>query len=62
MVERDMALCDLLNGDIGIICGWPNFENKSCVSLCLLHLLFAAIIVFFVFLSSLPRVSFVHLF
>jgi hypothetical protein len=35
-VERDPALCELLNRDIGDICGWPNFENKSYVSLCLL--------------------------
>jgi hypothetical protein len=34
-VERDMALCELLNGDVGNICGWLNFENKSCL-LCLL--------------------------
>jgi hypothetical protein len=26
MVERDPALCELHNGDVGIICGWPNFE------------------------------------
>jgi hypothetical protein len=62
MVERDPALCELLNGDIGILCGWPNFWNKSCVSLCLLYLLSAAFIVFLVFLSSLPRASFVPLF
>jgi hypothetical protein len=30
-VERDPALCELLNGDVGILCGWPNFGNKSCV-------------------------------
>jgi hypothetical protein len=40
-VERDPALCELHNGDIGILCGWPifrfglkifeslNFESKS---------------------------------
>jgi hypothetical protein len=31
-VERDPALCELLNGDVGNLCGCPNFENKSCVS------------------------------
>jgi hypothetical protein len=62
MVERDPTLCEFLNGDVGILCGWPNFENKSCVSFCLLHLLSAAFILFFVFLSSLPRISFVPLF
>jgi hypothetical protein len=30
-VERDLALCELLNGDVGILCGCPNFGNKSCV-------------------------------
>jgi hypothetical protein len=56
MVERDPALHELLNGDVGNICGWLNFRNKSCVSLCLLHLLSAVCYVFFVFLSSIPRV------
>jgi hypothetical protein len=30
-VERDLSLCELLNGDVGILCGWPNFMNKSYV-------------------------------
>jgi hypothetical protein len=30
-VERDSTLCALLNGDVGNICGWPNFRDKSCV-------------------------------
>jgi hypothetical protein len=30
-VERDLALCELLNGDVGILYGWPNVRNKSCV-------------------------------
>jgi hypothetical protein len=30
-VERDLALCELLNGDVGILCEWLNFGNKSCV-------------------------------
>jgi hypothetical protein len=30
-IERDPTLCEILNGDIDILCGWPNFENKSCV-------------------------------
>jgi hypothetical protein len=34
MVERDPALCELHNEDVGIICGWPNFEIFF-VSLCL---------------------------
>jgi hypothetical protein len=33
-VERDPALCELYNGDIGILSRWPNFR-KNLVSLCL---------------------------
>jgi hypothetical protein len=33
-VERDPTLCELHNRDVGILCGWPYFRNKSCV-LCL---------------------------
>jgi hypothetical protein len=42
MVERDPALCELHNGDVGILCGWPNFGKKSCifVSLILIYFLF----------------------
>jgi hypothetical protein len=41
-VERDLTLCELHNGDIGILCGWPNFKMKSCVfvSLILIYFLF----------------------
>jgi hypothetical protein len=41
-VERDPALCELHNGDVGILCGWPNFRKKSCVfvSLILIYFLF----------------------
>jgi hypothetical protein len=41
-VERDPALCGLHNGDVGILCGWPNFRNKSYVfvSLILIYFLF----------------------
>jgi hypothetical protein len=41
-VERDPALCELHNGDICILCGWPNFRKKSCVfmSLILIYFLF----------------------
>jgi hypothetical protein len=39
-VERDPALCEVHNGDIGILYGWSNFRKKSCVSLIdLLHVL-----------------------
>jgi hypothetical protein len=42
MVERDLALYELHNEDICIICGWPNFRKKSCVfvSLILIYFLF----------------------
>jgi hypothetical protein len=37
-VEKDLALCELLNGDVGHLCGEPNFRNKSCVTCaCLLR-------------------------
>jgi hypothetical protein len=41
-VERDSALCELHNRDIGIHFGWPNFWKKSCVlaSLILIYFLF----------------------
>jgi hypothetical protein len=41
-VERDSALCELHNGDVGILYGWPNFKKKSCVfaSLILIYFLF----------------------
>jgi hypothetical protein len=41
-VERDAALCELHNGDVGIFRGWPNFEKKSCVfvSLILIYFLY----------------------
>jgi hypothetical protein len=57
-VERDPTLCEHLNGDVGNLCGWPNFRNKSCVSLCLLLFNFYCRIMLFVFLSSRPRVSY----
>jgi hypothetical protein len=42
-VERDTALCELHNGDVGILCGWPNFRKKSCV-------LAPLILIYFMFL------------
>jgi hypothetical protein len=43
MVERDPALCELQNGDVDILYGWPNFRNKSCVfmSLILIYFMFS---------------------
>jgi hypothetical protein len=42
IVERDPTLCELHNGDVGILCGWPNFGKKSCVfvSLILIYFLY----------------------
>jgi hypothetical protein len=31
-VDRDPTLCELYNGDVAILYGWPNFRKKSCVS------------------------------
>jgi hypothetical protein len=46
-VERDPALCELHNGDVGILCGWPNFRKKSCVShIDLLHVLIQDLFLF----------------
>jgi hypothetical protein len=39
-VERDPALCELHNGDVGILCGWSNFGNKSCVFVPLISIYF----------------------
>jgi hypothetical protein len=41
-VERYSTLCELHNGDIGILYGWLNFGKKSCVlvSLLLIYFLF----------------------
>jgi hypothetical protein len=42
-VKSDLALCEIHNGDVGILCGWPNFGKKSCVFVSL-------ILIYFVFL------------
>jgi hypothetical protein len=41
-IERDPALCELYNGDVGILCRWPNFRKKLCilVSLILIYFMF----------------------
>jgi hypothetical protein len=39
-VERDLTLCELHNGDVGIFCGWPNFGKKSCVFVPLISIYF----------------------
>jgi hypothetical protein len=39
-VERDPTLCELHNGDVDILCGWLNFEKKSCVFVYLILIYF----------------------
>jgi hypothetical protein len=39
-VERDMALCELHNRDVVILCGWSNFGKKSCVFVPLISIYF----------------------
>jgi hypothetical protein len=39
-VERDPTLYELHNGDVGILCGWPNFGKKSCISVSLILIYF----------------------
>jgi hypothetical protein len=39
-VARDPTLCELQNGDVGILCGWPNFGKKSCVFVPLISIYF----------------------
>jgi hypothetical protein len=39
-VERNPSLCELHNGDIGILCGWLNFGKKSCVFVSLIFIYF----------------------
>jgi hypothetical protein len=39
-VERDLALCELHNGDFGILCRWLNFGKKSCVFVPLISIYF----------------------
>jgi hypothetical protein len=46
-VERDPALCELHNRDVGILCGWPNFRKKSCVFVPLFLIYFMFLFKFF---------------
>jgi hypothetical protein len=38
--EKDPALCELDNGDVGILCGWLNFGKKSCIFVPLISIYF----------------------
>jgi hypothetical protein len=50
-IKRDPTLCELHNGDVGIICGWPNFRKKSCVFVPLILIYFMFLIKFVVAFS-----------
>jgi hypothetical protein len=39
-VERDLALCELHNRGVDILCGWLNFGKKSCVFVSLILIYF----------------------
>jgi hypothetical protein len=48
-IERDPALCEFHNEDVGILCGWLNYEKKSCVLVAhidLLHVLVQELFLF----------------
>jgi hypothetical protein len=45
-VERDLTLCELHNGDIGLLCGWRNFRKKSCVFVFLISIYFLFLLKF----------------
>jgi hypothetical protein len=46
-VERDPTLCELHNGDVGILYGWLNFEKKSCVFVSLILIYFLYLFMFY---------------
>jgi hypothetical protein len=50
-VERDPALCELYNRDIGILCGWLNFRKKSCVFVPLILIYFLLLFKFYSYLE-----------
>jgi hypothetical protein len=50
-VERDPTLCELHNGDVGILCGWLNFGKKSCVFMSLILIYFLYLFKFYSFLE-----------
>jgi hypothetical protein len=53
-VKRDPALCELHNGDVGILCGWPNFEKKFCVFVSLILIYFSFLFKFCSYLELDP--------
>jgi hypothetical protein len=45
-VERDLTLCELHNGDVRILYGWPNFGKKSYVFVPLISIYFPFLFMF----------------
>jgi hypothetical protein len=45
-VERDLTLCELHNGDVGILYGWPNFGKRSYVFVPLILIYFPFLFMF----------------
>jgi hypothetical protein len=45
-VERDLTLCELHNGDVGILYGWPNFGKRSYVFVPLISIYFPFLFMF----------------
>jgi hypothetical protein len=39
-IERDPALCELHNENVGILCGWLNIGKKFCVFMSLILIYF----------------------
>jgi hypothetical protein len=47
MGERDLTFCEIHNGDIDILYGWPNFEKKYCVFVPLFFIYFMFLFKFY---------------
>jgi hypothetical protein len=45
-IERDSTLCEFHNGDVVILCGWPNFRKKFCVFVPLILIYFVLLFKF----------------
>jgi hypothetical protein len=41
-VERDLTLCELHNGDVGILCAWLSFGKNSYVLVSLILIYFCS--------------------
>jgi hypothetical protein len=45
-IERDQALSELHNGDVGILCEWLNFGKKSYIFVPLISIYFLFLFMF----------------